>query len=166
MFAYSPALPYLYIPKGKDDDMLHILQRYRSDYRNLITLALPIIIGQLGGIITGLADTLMVGWHSTEELAASSFVNNVINAFIITGTGFSFGLTPLIGGELAQRRHWAVGRWLRNSLVANLTTAALTIAILMGIYFNLGRMGQPEELLPLIRPYFAIIMVSVVLLNL
>lgn len=144
--------------------MLHILNRYRSDYRNLITLALPIIIGQLGGIITGLADTLMVGWHSTEELAASSFVNNVINAFIITGTGFSFGLTPLIGGELAQRRHWAVGRWLRNSLVANLTTAALTVAVLMGIYFNLDRMGQPEELLPLIRPYFAIIMVSVLLL--
>ena len=144
--------------------MLDTLNRYRSDYRNLITLALPIIIGQLGGIITGLADTLMVGWHSTEELAASSFVNNVINAFIITGTGFSFGLTPLIGGELAQHRHWAVGRWLRNSLVANLTTATLTVAILMCIYLNLGRMGQPEELLPLIRPYFAIIMVSVLLL--
>ncbi|MBR4312592.1 MAG: MATE family efflux transporter [Bacteroidaceae bacterium] len=141
--------------------MLHILRRYGSDYRNLITLALPIIIGQLGGIITGLADTLMVGWHSTEELAASSFVNNVINAFIITCTGFSFGLTPLIGGELAQRRHWAIGRWLRNSLVANLTTAALTIAILLGLYLNLGRMGQPDELLPLIRPYFAIIIVSV-----
>ena len=144
--------------------MQHFLQRYSSDYRNLISLALPIIIGQLGGIITGLADTLMVGWHSTEELAASSFVNNVVNAFIITGTGFSFGLTPLIGGELAQRRHWAVGRWLRNSLVANLTTAALTVAILLVIYLNLGRMGQPEELLPLIRPYFAIIMVSVLLL--
>ena len=51
--------------------MLNTLQRYRADYRNLIALALPIIIGQLGGIVTGLADTLMVGWHSTEELAAS-----------------------------------------------------------------------------------------------
>lgn len=144
--------------------MSHLLHSYRSDYRNLITLALPIIIGQLGGIITGLADTLMVGWHSTEELAASSFVNNVINAFIITGTGFSFGLTPLIGGELAQHRHRAVGRWLRNSLVANLTTVALTIAILLGIYLNLDRMGQPEELLSLIRPYFAITLVSLVFL--
>lgn len=144
--------------------MSHILRRYGSDYRNIITLAVPIIIGQLGGIITGLADTLMVGWHSTEELAASSFVNNVINAFIITGTGFSFGLTPLIGGELAQRRFRAVGRWLRNSLVANLITAALTVVILLGIYLNLGRMGQPEELLPLIRPYFAITMISILFL--
>ena len=144
--------------------MPHVLRRYSNDYRNIITLAVPIIIGQLGGIITGLADTLMVGWHSTEELAASSFVNNVINAFIITGTGFSFGLTPLIGSELAQRKFWAVGRWLRNSLVANLTTAALTIAILLGIYFYLERMGQPEELIPLIRPYFAITMISILFL--
>jgi MATE family multidrug resistance protein len=140
--------------------MIQTLGKYRNDYRNLIVLALPIIIGQLGGIVTGLADTLMVGWHSTEELAASSFVNNVINAFIITGTGFSFGLTPLIGEALAKRRHWAVGRWLRNSLMANLTTVAITVAILLGIYLNLDHMGQPEELLPLIRPYFAIIMVS------
>ena len=161
-FAFSLALPYLCTPK--EMYMLNTLHRYRADYRNLIALALPIIIGQLGGIITGLADTLMVGWHSTEELAASSFVNNVINAFIITGTGFSFGLTPLVGGELARRRHWAVGRWLRNSLVANLTTAALTVGILTIIYLNLDHMGQPEELLPLIRPYFAIIMVSLVLL--
>ena len=144
--------------------MSHVLRRYSNDYRNIITLAVPIIIGQLGGIITGLADTLMVGWHSTEELAASSFVNNVINAFIITGTGFSFGLTPLIGGELAQRRLWTVGRWLRNSLVANLTTATLIIAILLGIYLNLGHMGQPEELLPLIRPYFAITTISILFL--
>ena len=91
-------------------------------------------------------------------------MNNVINAFIITGTGFSFGLTPLIGGELAQQRHRAVGRWLRNSLVANLTTAALTVAVLLALYLNLDRMGQPEELLPLIRPYFAITMVSVLFL--
>ena len=132
--------------------MLNTLQRYRADYRNLIALALPIIIGQLGGIITGLADPLMVGWHSTAELAASSFVNNVINAFIITGTGFSFGLTPLIGDALAKRRHWAVGRWLRNSLIANLTTVAITLAILLGIYLNLDRKGQPAELLPSSAP--------------
>lgn len=144
--------------------MLQALRRYSNDYHNIITLALPIIIGQLGGIITGLADTLMVGWHSTEELAAASFVNNVINAFIITGTGFSFGLTPLIGGELAQRKFKAVGRWLRNSLVANMTTALLITAILLGIYLNLHRMGQPEELMPLIRPYFLITMLSILFL--
>ena len=51
----------------------------RTEYiyhiKSLLLLGLPIIIGQLGNIITGLADTVMVGQHSTEELAAASFVN-------------------------------------------------------------------------------------------
>lgn len=65
--------------------------------------ATPIIIGQLGGIITGLTDTLMVGWHSTHELAASSFVNNMTNTLIIMGTGFSFGLSRY--RSLAQKQY-------------------------------------------------------------
>ncbi len=37
-------------------------------------LAIPIIIGQLGSIITGLADTIMVGWLGSLELAAHQIV--------------------------------------------------------------------------------------------
>lgn len=81
---------------------MNILNKYGKHYSFLFKLALPIIIGQLGGIITGLADTIMVGQHSTDELAAASFVNNVLNAFIIFGTGFSFALTPLVGENLAR----------------------------------------------------------------
>ena len=34
--------------------MLQALSKYKIEYRTIVTLALPIIIGQLGGIITGL----------------------------------------------------------------------------------------------------------------
>lgn len=141
--------------------MLHLLRKYSSDYRSIISLAVPIIIGQLGGIITGIADTLMVGWHSTHELAAASFVNNVTNAFIITGTGFSFGLTSIVSEALAKKRYHAIGHWLKSSLVANLLTALLIISVLMGIYLNIERMGQPAELIPIIKPYFAVVMISI-----
>ena len=140
--------------------MLHTFRKYKSDYRAIISLAVPIIIGQLGGIITGMADTLMVGWHSTHELAASSFVNNVTNAFIITGTGFSFGLTPIVSEALAQKRCHVIGHWLKSSLVANMLTSLIIVAVLMGLYLNIERMGQPEELIPIIKPYFAVVMIS------
>ena len=69
----------------------HMTELKRKEYifhiKSLLKLGVPIIIGQLGNIVTGLADTVMVGQHSTQELAAASFVNNVINAFIILGTG-------------------------------------------------------------------------------
>ncbi len=135
---------------------------YKPCYRSLITLGIPIIIGQLGSIITGFADTIMVGQHSTEELAAASFVNNIVNAFIILGTGFSFNLTPLIGMNLAQRKHIAIGAWLKNSLAANITTTLLLLSILIMVYLNLDALNQPDEIMPLIRPYYIISLISII----
>ena len=77
------------------------------------------------------------------------------------GTGFSYNLTPLIGQNLAMNKKIVIGGWLKNSLVANMTTTLLLIAVLLGIYLNLDSLGQPEELLPLIRPYFAVSLVSI-----
>ncbi len=135
---------------------------YKKHIKSLILLGLPIIIGQLGNIVTGLADTVMVGQHSTEELAAASFVNNVINAFIILGTGFSFNYTPIIGEHIAVNKRIAIGGWLKNSLMANFTTTAIILFLLALIYLNLGMLDQPEELMPLIRPYYLVLMGSVV----
>ena len=133
-----------------------------ANYKSLLKLAIPIIIGQLGGIITGLADTIMVGQHSTQELAAASFVNNVLNAFVIFGTGFSFALTPLIGENLARNKKYVVAAWQKNSIVANLILSLVLMLALLLIYLNVERLGQPAELLPLIRPYFMISMISVI----
>ena len=141
---------------------MQFISKYKANYWSLLKLAVPIIIGQLGGIITGLADTIMVGQHSTEELAAASFVNNVLNAFIIFGTGFSFALTPLVGENLARNKKYVAAAWKKNSLVANLLLSFVLIGILTVIYFNIDLLGQPTELLPLIKPYFIISMISVV----
>ena len=146
--------------------MTGLIGKYGSNYKSLLKLAIPIIIGQLGGIITGLADTIMVGQHSTAELAASSFVNNVLNTFIIFGTGFSFALTPLVGENIARDKKYVVSAWLKNGIVANLILAIVLVAILTVIYFNVERFGQPSELMPLIKPYFVISMISIIFIML
>ena len=96
----------------------------------ILRLAVPIIIGQLGGIITGLADTIMVGQHSTPELAAASFVNNVLNTFIIFGTGFSFALIPLVGENLAHDKRYVISAWLKNGIVANFLLSSVIFIML------------------------------------
>ena len=146
--------------------MTELIGKYGSNYKSLLKLAIPIIIGQLGGIITGLADTIMVGQHSTAELAASSFVNNVLNTFIIFGTGFSFALTPLVGENIARDKKYVVSAWLKNGIVANLILAFILVAILTVIYFNVEHFGQPSELMPLIKPYFLVSMISIIFIML
>ena len=140
--------------------MNRLLQTYGVHYRTLFSLGMPIVVGQLGVIVLGFADTLMIGHHSTPELGAASFVNNMFNLCIIFSTGFSYGLTPVVG-SFYGRGQWAeAGSALRCSLVANVLVALLEMAVMGVLYFNLERLGQPDELLPLIKPYYLVLLVS------
>ena len=111
-------------------------------------------------IVLGFADTMMVGHHSTTELGAASFVNNIITLVIIAGTGFSYGLTPVVGGFFGRNELPEAGQALRCSLLANTLVAFIMMALLTVFYFNLGNIGQPDELLPYMRPYFLVLLAS------
>ena len=133
-----------------------------NHYKSLFKLGLPIVIGQLGMIILGFADTLMIGHHSTDGLAAASFVNNMFNLAISFATGFSYGLTPIVGILFGQGEKRAVGRTLKNALWANGLLGMLLSVGMIILYLNIHRLGQPEELLPLMRPYYIVLLISLV----
>lgn len=135
---------------------------YKEHYKALIYLGLPIVIGQIGVIVLGFADTLMIGHHSTIELGAASFVNNVFNLVIIFSTGFSYGLTPIVGGLYGTHQFAPAGQALRCSLLANLLIAVLLTICMCVLYLNLENLGQPEELIPLIRPYYLVLLASLI----
>ena len=110
---------------------------YIQHYKSLFTLGIPIVIGQVGVIILGFADTLMIGHHSTNELAAASFVNNMFTLAIIFATGFSYGLTPIVGSLFGRGETSVVGRMLKNSIFANVLLAVLLTFIMWVLYLNI-----------------------------
>ncbi|MGM9736388.1 MAG: MATE family efflux transporter [Candidatus Cryptobacteroides sp.] len=132
----------------------------RTETGELFRLGLPIMVGQLGIIILSIADTMMVGRFGTDELAAASFVNNMFNLVIIFSTGFSYGLTPLVGGMFGRNDFHGAGRILRNSLAVNASVAFLLIIMMTVLYLFIGHLGQPAHLLPLMKPYFLILLAS------
>ncbi len=133
---------------------------YTSYYRPLTMLGLPIVIGQLGSIVLAFADTLMIGHHSTEELAAAAFVNNMFNLVIIFALGFSYAVTPTVGTLYGKGETGKIGEMIRNAVVANLLLALVLVALMSVFYLFIGSMGQPQELLPFIRPYFLVLLAS------
>lgn len=140
---------------------MRFYEKYKSDYKALLYLGIPIIIGQLGIIVMGFADTLMISWHSKNELAAVGFVNNVFNLPIIFGTGFSYGLTPIVGRLFGMKRFSQVGQSLKASLLSNLMLGAILTLIMYFVYLNVEHLGQPQNLMYLIKPYFLILICSI-----
>ncbi|MBO7295514.1 MAG: MATE family efflux transporter, partial [Bacteroidaceae bacterium] len=135
---------------------------YKQHSFALLKLGLPIVVGQLGIIVLSLADTLMVGRYGTDELAAAGFVNNMFNLVIMFATGFSYGLTPIVGRLFGRNDSLSIGGRLKNGLFANLLMAILLTLGMVVLYLNLHRVGQPEELLPLMRPYYLTLLISIV----
>lgn len=122
------------------------------------------MVSQISMIVVSFADNIMVGRYSTEALAASSFCVNIFNIVIICGMGFSYGLTPLIGMLYAKNKSNEIGVTARAGLIANIVVGLLLTAIMGTLYFFIDRLGQPDELLPLIRPYYLISLASLVFL--
>ena len=104
----------------------------------------------------------MVGRYATEALASASMVNNVFNIPYLACIGFAFGITPLVGMRFAQSNKSAIGSLLRNGIIVNILFAMIVSGIMLAIYFNLHRLGQPDKLLPLIRPYFIINILGII----
>ncbi|MBE6297902.1 MAG: MATE family efflux transporter [Bacteroidales bacterium] len=136
------------------------MKPYSAHYRELINLGIPIIIGQLGVIFVSFADTIMVGRYGTDDLGAASFVNGMFNLAIIFATGFSYGLTPIAGRLFGVGKKREIGCALRNALLANGAISLLLIAAMTILYFNIENLGQPRELIGIIRPYFLVLLLT------
>ena len=128
--------------------------------REILRIGLPIMLGQACVIILAFADNIMIGWHSVDELAASSFVNNVMNLFILTELGFATGMTPMIGADNGTGNIKGIGITVKNGLMTNGIIGGISLILLTIIYFCLDHFGQAPELMPYIKPYFAIIGIS------
>ena len=134
----------------------------KKEYIAILVLGLPILVGQLGSIVTGFVDNMMVGHFSTQALAAASFCNNFFNTAMLACMGFTMGITPLVGAMSAGKNTTDIGRMMRTAVRVNTLFCCIVTAIMGILYFFVDRMGQPVELLPLIRPYYLLCLAGMI----
>ena len=136
-------------------------KKFIPHYGALIRLGTPLIIGQIGIIIQNFADTLMIGHHSTPELAAAALVSNIFILGVLMAMGFALGLTPVIGSLYGREKTEEIGTTVKNGLVLNSMAALVLMMIYTVLYFFLDKLGQPKELLVYIRPYYIVNLISI-----
>ena len=136
------------------------MRLYPNEYRPLLRLGLPVIVAQIGLTLQNVSDTIMVGQHSTQELAAAGFINNIFVFFMLLGQGFSMGALSQMGAYYSQGRQDKVISIFKSSLCADALQSLLLMMLLASIFFCLPLLGQPDDLLPLMRPYLLIQLAS------
>src|ERR1700719_1300358 len=76
--------------------------RFSTELAKTLALGSPIVAGQVGQMLMGLVDTLMVGHVGTSSLAAAAFANSLVSVAFVFGIGV---LTSV--GVLVSRAHGA-----------------------------------------------------------
>jgi multidrug resistance protein, MATE family len=118
------------------------------------------MIGQLGIIMMGVVDSLMVGKLGAAPLAAASLGNGMAFIILIIGIGLSFAVTPLVAIAVGAGKFEDCGIYFRQALLVNSVSSVL-IAIL--IYFAadlLQYFNQPEDVQLQAASYMKIIGLS------
>ena len=144
--------------------MKTLYRLYRPHYSSNLSLAIPVVISQLGHTLVHMSDSIIVGhFAGTIPLAAVSLVNSIFTVAMVVGIGISNGLTPLIAQENGQMNKSECGKLLSNSLLINFITGiGLFILIYYGLLLVIGHMDQSAEVVKEARPYLALLGISIV----
>ncbi len=93
------------------------MQLIKKEIKKTLELAYPVIIGQLGFIMMGVVDSIMVGSVGAVPLAAASVGNSLFILISIVGLGISISVTPLVAIAVGGKRYEECGILFRQSLL-------------------------------------------------
>ncbi len=130
-----------------------------------IQLAIPIVIGQLGVMLMGLADTIQVGQMkelAAESLGASGMAGSIFFTIAIIGLICLQIIAPMISKAEAEDNVTEVGHLLRAGVRIALFLSIITMAIIGIAAWNYDLFQQSEINKKLTIPYLALIAISVI----
>ncbi|MBN2430808.1 MAG: MATE family efflux transporter [Acidobacteria bacterium] len=115
----------------------------RREIGRTLHLAYPVIIGQLGHIMMGVVDSLMVGRLGPTPLAAASLANGLFFLILVLGLGISYAITPLVAMAEGAARPRECGVVLRQGLVVGLGAGGVLAVLTFGISWLIPHLQQP-----------------------
>ncbi len=138
------------------------MQLDKTEIKKTLSLAYPVIIGQLGFIMMGVVDSIMVGSTGAVPLAGASVGNSLFILIFIVGLGLSMAVTPLVAIAVGGNRYEECGILFRQSLLVNMI-AGLVIALIIVICSDLLiYIDQPGAVVAQAQSYSKILGLSVI----
>lgn len=124
-------------------------------------LAYPVMISMLGQVMTGVADSIMIGRTGATPLAAASLANVVFMLLLTFGIGVSYSITPFVAEADGKHDKPLIIDLLRNGFLINNATGFILVALILLTTPLLHLLKQPEEVVTLAIPYLQIISFSI-----
>ena len=129
---------------------------FRAEFRALATLALPVVVVQVGLMGMGVIDSVMVGHLSARALAAVALGNIYFFNVIVFSMGALFALDPIIAQAVGANDEPAIGRGIQRGLVLSVGLTVFTALLMLPAQQVIVLAHQPAEIVPEATAYVRI----------
>ena len=152
---------------------MYSFKTYLPYYKRNLKVAFPVMLTQLGASLGGVFESIMVGRYATVDLAAVSFSNALFFTVMVFAMGALMGLTPLVGiqvgslssdsshGEQSNIRS-LIASFFQNGMLFTVLLSFLSLVLLGGCIPFLHCFGQDPEVVQAARPYYTLIVLSII----
>ena len=118
---------------------------YKQHIKNTASLALPVIIGQLGHVMMGVVDSVMLGKIGAVPLAASAIANGLFFLIFVIGLGITFAISPIVAISSGAKKKHEFCNILQQSLFSNIIIGILLTVVTFFIADLIDYLDQPKE---------------------
>jgi len=130
-----------------------LLRPTPDDLRAMVRLAVPVVTVQVGMMLMGVVDTMIVGRVSAGALAAVALGNLYVISVTVFGIGTLLALDPLVAQAVGAGESSAVVRAVHRGLaIAVCLTVPSSLALIPGELL-LGVLRQPGDIVPTAAAY-------------
>ncbi|WP_158782936.1 MATE family efflux transporter [Pantoea sp. BAV 3049] len=112
------------------------MQKYLTEARQLLALAIPVILAQVAQTAMGFVDTIMAGSVSATDMAAVAVGTSIWLPTILFGHGLLLSLTPVVAQYNGSGRRDRVAYQVRQGY----WLAAFAAILVMVVLYNAGFM--------------------------
>ncbi|WP_294244711.1 MATE family efflux transporter [uncultured Chryseobacterium sp.] len=131
--------------------------------KECLTLALPVMLTQVGQVSVNLFDNIIVGQLlGADALASVSLGNAVFFSMFVLALGFSFAIPPLVSEAHSRHDHSTINSVFSHGFVINMTVGIILMGILLLAMPLLYHSGQPEKIIPDTVDFLTIMAISIV----
>jgi MATE family multidrug resistance protein len=134
-----------------------MFKTYKPYFTQILRLSYPIIIGQIGIVLMGVADVVMIGNINATNLAAAGLANSVYFLVSIIGIGTLSAVSAIVAKAKGAGHSNETAILFGQSIWASLALSVFVSSVLLVLTFNLEWFGQSEEVTLLTKSYLHIL---------
>lgn len=141
--------------------MFKKLRSYRDIVWSIAKLAFPITFSQLGQVLMGFFDVVMLGKYNTLSMSAAGFGNAMFFLFILIGMGTLYAVSTLTSIAVGEERPQQSLPIFFSALKVTILMSVLLMGVNLLVYENLHLFKQSHELTKLGGEFILIVNYSV-----